>query len=442
MLSHLVTCFLFSQYVASMPYLQGTFLENSTLGAPSSSMLKFQSARLPPVVFKHEAIESFEDYVTAFNISFENPEQETKRKIIFETNLQDITAYNLAHEMKRGVTEYSILTYEEMISQHTGAAITTERVQMFNSLEEFKPSARQLPETFDWRSVTGAVTSVKNQGSCGSCWAFAATAAIETHQFLKTWDILDLSEQGVLDCTYPSFYNGCDGGWGLSVYWSSREEYTEASYPYTGKGDQPCRAPDSDPALDIASSISGYMAVQSLNDEAMRQALVEQGPLDVSFFIADDFRSWDWNHVYRSDNCNLNWPNHEVLIVGYGVDENGEKFWTVKNSWGQGWGLDGYFRIARGENMCNIELFPLFPTIPDPPSFIQSPGLSTCSGDILSSYPASCQSACQMSCSQDPLCTSWSMNTSDHHCWLQSGTCTQCQGEQCQEGLFVSGIKI
>ena len=80
------------------------------------------------------------------------------------------------------------------------------------------------------------MTEVKNQGRCGSCWAFAATAAIETHQFLKTWEEMDLSEQAVLDCTYTSTYNGCNGGWGLIAYRENPVQYYETSYSYTGKG--------------------------------------------------------------------------------------------------------------------------------------------------------------------------------------------------------------
>merc|ERR1712183_983699 len=177
---------------------------------------------------------------------------------------------------------FSILTYEEIVSYHTGTFITKEGIESFKQLDEFQPKSRLLPDAYDWRSVKGAVTNVKNQGSCGSCWAFAATAAIESHQFLKTWTTVDLSEQGILDCTYPSYYNGCDGGWGLSAYMGNSEQYTEISYPYTGKGDEPCRTPDEDSTLEIASKISGVMKVQSWNAEAMQQALVEQGPLDVS----------------------------------------------------------------------------------------------------------------------------------------------------------------
>ena len=341
--------------MALLPFLHGFTLEKLSMNTPPS----LSSLEHVPVQFKQEVLESFEEYVKAFNISFENNSQEIRRREIFERNLKDMKAYNLVHEVKKSTTMFSSLTYEEIISQHTGAHITRDNMKMLEGLPEFQPSIRNLPDSFDWRSVMGAVTSVKNQGACGSCWAFAATAAIETHQFLRTGVTMDLSEQSVLDCTYPVFYDGCDGGWGLSVYVEKQEMHNEASYPYTGAGDQSC----TDPGSEAAARVSGAMKVQSLNEEAMRQALVEQGPLDVSIFVAEDFHSWDWTKVYRSQDCILNWPNHEVLIVGYGETEEGDKYWTVKNSWGTGWGREGYFRIARGEDMCNIELLPIFPLI-------------------------------------------------------------------------------
>ena len=338
-----------------LPFLQGFSLEKHPVNAP----LSFGSQEQFPVQFEQVVLESFEEYVKTFNISFENDKQEIKRREIFEKNLKEMKAYNLEHEVKKGTTMFSALTYEEIISQHTGAHITAERMKMLEELPEFQPSSRNLPANYDWRSVSGAVTNVKNQGACGSCWAFAATAAIETHQFLKTGVTMDLSEQSVLDCTYPGFYDGCGGGWGLSVYVEKQEMYSEASNPYTGSGDHSC----SDPGSEVLARVSGAMKVQSFNEEAMRQALVEYGPLDVSIFVAEDFHSWDWSKVYRSQECNLHWSNHEVLIVGYGETEDGDKYWTVKNSWGTGWAREGYFRIARGEDMCGIEFLPIFPLI-------------------------------------------------------------------------------
>ena len=391
-------------------------------------------------LFEPPAVGSFEAFVTTFNVSFANPTEETTRRSIFERNFADTQAHNLVHDIKKVVTKFSCLTSEEIRAHHTGAQITDEDLKIFSHLPEFLHGPRQIPSSFDWRSVEGAVTEVKNQGHCGSCWSFAATAAIETHQFLKTWQGMDLSEQAILDCTYTASYNGCEGGWGLVAYRENPVQYHETSYPYTGKGDEVCKTPQSHPELDVASRVSGSMKVQSWNAEAMQQALVENGPLDVSIYVAEDFHSWDWNHVYTSEDCSLKWPTHEVLIVGYGEEEDGTKFWTVKNSWGSGWGLDGYFRIARGVNMCAIEMLPVFPTIPDTSGFTQSPGQSTCHGNTLTSFQASCQQACQMACYNEPLCTSWTLRTSDHYCWLKSGRCSPCTKGDCKDGLFLSGI--
>ena len=403
---------------------------------------KYMSNDFHPLPFNPPIVESFEDFVEVFNVSFASPTEEAKRREVFETNYAAIQAHNLVNDIKKVVTKFSALTHEEITASYTGAQIRGEDIARFNQMPEYQAGPRQTPTSFDWRSVEGAVTEVKNQGGCGSCWAFAATAAIETHQFLKTWEKMDLSEQAILDCTYTSTYNGCNGGWGLIAYRENPVQYYETSYPYTGKGDEPCRTPQSDPGLEIASTISGSMKVQSWNAEAMRQALVENGPLDVSIYVAEDFHSWDWNHVYSSEECNLRWTTHEVVIVGYGEEEDGTKFWTVKNSWGTGWGQDGYFRIARGVNMCSIEMLPVFPTIPDTSPFTQSPGHSDCNGDVLLSFPASCQQACQRACYDHPTCSSWTLRTSDHFCWLKSGACEPCRKPGCKEdGIFLSGIR-
>ena len=431
--SQLLTCLLLAslstQHLAILPSL------HQIQPDPKYFPNKFSLRQFDPPV-----IESFDDFVTAFNVSFANPAEEAERKAIFERNFENIEAHNRVNDIKKVVTKFSCFTPEEITAEHTGAKITHKDIERFNQLPEYLPGPRETPISFDWRSVEGAVTDVKNQGGCGSCWAFAATAAIETHQFLKTWKRMDLSEQAILDCTYTATYNGCEGGWGLIAYRENPVQYHEASYPYTGKGDEMCRTPESHPELEVASSISGSMKVQSWNAEAMQQALLENGPLDVSIFVAADFHSWDWNHVYESADCSLKWPTHEVVIVGYGEEKDGTKFWTVKNSWGTGWGLDGYFRIARGVNMCAIEMLPVFPIVPDTSGFIQSPGQSTCHGAALASFAASSQQSCQMACFDEPLCTSWTLQTSDHFCWLKSGRCGPCIEEDCKDGLFLSGI--
>ena len=313
-----------------------------------------------PSFYKIET-ENWEEYKEIINISFDDPAEEEIRKIIFNRNIGSIKSNNELSENKQFITKFSHLTYNELIKLHTGDDNDKEII------EKRKPGTTKkrqlvLPKSFDWRAIAGAVRPVKNQGLCGSCWAFATTAAIETRHFLDTGNSVDLSEQQILDCTYPN-RNGCGGGWYLNAYRKNLKQTTLKSYPYTGKGNEACKIP---PSIEYVSSISGFN--NNIRGEvAMKEALLSQGSLSVRMHVQEtpSFVHYDFNKVYQYNGCDIK-PNHVVVITGYGEDEDGTKFWIVKNSWGTNWALQGYFRILRGANMCGIEDWPAYPETPNP----------------------------------------------------------------------------
>ena len=199
-----------------------------------------------------------------------------------------------------------------------------------------------VPNGVDWRS-SGAVTGVKNQGSCGSCWSFSTTGAIEGAVKIKTGSLPNYSEQQLLDCCGSKGFQcqGCSGAWPEWAlnYVASAGIDTESAYHYTGRVGS-C-APKS-PRKVLAST--GYHML-SAGDTASLKSSVSRQPISVCL----DASNWS---LYKSGvftNCHLTPLNHAVLLVGY--EDSGA--WIVKNSWGTSWGESGYIRLAAG-NTCGI----------------------------------------------------------------------------------------
>ncbi|RJR26421.1 MAG: T9SS C-terminal target domain-containing protein [Candidatus Latescibacterota bacterium] len=205
------------------------------------------------------------------------------------------------------------------------------------------PAGALFDPAFDWRALNG-VTSVKNQGSCGSCWAFAAVGQLEAHVRIYDQRIEDLSEQSVIDCN--TWGAGCDGGWAGAAYevLLNPGAVLEACVPYEARDDRTCRQS----SCQVVARISSYTPVANMVS-AIKTALAT-GPVYTAMTVIDNFYDYTGG-CYESTTGNP--PNHAVLIVGW--DDNacgGAGAWIVKNSWGPGWGEDGFFHIKYG--VCNI----------------------------------------------------------------------------------------
>jgi C1A family cysteine protease len=271
---------------------------------------------------------------------------------IFAQNLERINEQNRQHillggEAVFGVTQFSDLTPEEfkaMYLTYTGTNSSQPRVNV---------ELDSAPATVvDWRTK-GAVTDVKDQGQCGSCWAFSATEAIESYYFLHAGKLLELSPQQITSCDKVD--GGCNGGNTETAYQYVHKAggiETSADYPYTSGGGQTgvCKFNQAKVAVQVA----GYKSVA--RGESNLKAALNNGPVSVCL-AADAFQSYR-SGILRSCPGQV---DHCVQAVGYD-DSNSPPYWIVRNSWAKSWGEQGYIRIASGSDLCHISDDVTYPT--------------------------------------------------------------------------------
>ena len=302
----------------------------------------------------------FSNFQDRFNKKYENIEELESRFQIFRSNLRNIILHNLDHTQNftMGINQFTDLTPQEFKDQYVGGLKT--EVGSYGC-KTFSSSASGAPASIDWRSK-GAVTSVKDQGQCGSCWTFSATAAIEGAVAITKGQLIDLAEQQLVDCATGISYgsHGCSGGQmdGAFKYVIEHGQCSLDSYPYTAK-DGTCKT------CSVVAHISSCSDVKP-NDQISLKGAVAQQPVAIAI-EADTryFQSYS-SGVLTSSSCGQQ-LDHGVLIVGYGT-ENGQDYWLVKNSWGTSWGDKGYVKIGRSSStndagICGIAMDPSFPSV-------------------------------------------------------------------------------
>ncbi|XP_033647761.1 dipeptidyl peptidase 1-like [Asterias rubens] len=288
---------------------------------------------------------------------------------LFKTDFAFIEKINTAqNSWKAGVyPEYEKMTIEEMLQRRGGrASKLAMKPRPAPVTEEIRKVASNLPSSFDWRNVNGQnfVTPVRDQGACGSCYAFGSLGMIEARLRIATNNTKTtiLSTQDIVSCS--EYSQGCEGGFPYLIAGKYAEDFgliEESCYPYHGK-DSTCKK---NSCKRIYGTNYAYVGgfYGGCNEELMRIELVKNGPVSVSFEVYSDFELYYggiYHHVALEDGVPgfdpFELTNHAVLVVGYGADpKTGEKFWSVKNSWGESWGEDGFFRIRRSTDECSIE---------------------------------------------------------------------------------------
>ncbi|XP_050090259.1 procathepsin L-like isoform X2 [Anopheles aquasalis] len=224
-----------------------------------------------------------------------------------------------------------------------------------------EPANVKVLQTIDWRTQ-GAVTPVKSQGQCGSCWAFSTTGALEGQYFRKTNNLVSLSEQNLVDCTIPYGNHGCDGGNNPNSFryiYDNNGIDTEKSYPYRA-----AQGPCAYNWNTVGARITGYVAIPSGDENALMKAVATVGPIAISMDAGHtSFQSYG-DGVYYEPQCNASSLTHSMLVVGYGTTEQGVDYWLVKNSWDTWWGIQGYIKMARNRNNnCGIATAAYYPLV-------------------------------------------------------------------------------
>ncbi|CAI5956603.1 unnamed protein product [Closterium sp. NIES-64] len=320
--------------------------------------------------------EHFARFIHRFNKSYAADLHQYRARLrIFRANLLRAAQIQLQDpSAEHGVTPFSDLTPEEFAKTHLGLLpVDSERSARSAFLESLKAEGRlerselptgDLPEQFDWREK-GAVTGVKNQGMCGSCYAFSAVGALEGAHYLATGELISLSEQQIVDCDHncdpkekEACDSGCGGGLMNNVFRYIQKAgglQTEQEYGYTGREGR-CQFD----AGRVAARVESFVEVPE-KDYQMQAHLVKYGPLAVALNA-----NWMQSYVKGVSCpllCNRHALNHGVLMVGYGSHGFSparlryKDYWVIKNSWGSAWGEQGYYKLCRGKDECGIDSY-------------------------------------------------------------------------------------
>jgi len=295
------------------------------------------------------------DQVVKRTNGYNSKEEYDERYDIFKGNMDQIKAHNLkggSWQMK--MNHFGDLTETEFKEQ---VLCTGMKKKPAGSKVFKEPKNWSAGDSVDW-VAQGAVTAVKDQGQCGSCWSFSTTGAIEGRTEIAGNGLTSLSEQDLVDCSKQN--SGCNGGLMDFAFAFVKENgglCTEEDYPYTAS-DGTCY----DGFCTKFSPITGYVDV-SQSTSALEAACAE-GPVSIAV-DAGAFQFYSRGILDSTCGTSL---DHGVLLVGYG-SEYGQDYWTVKNSWGSGWGENGYIRLCRncaknsGAGQCGILLSASYPTV-------------------------------------------------------------------------------
>ncbi|CAG5134258.1 unnamed protein product [Candidula unifasciata] len=295
-----------------------------------------------------EHVPAFKEFKIQYDRLYGSPAEEARRFKIFCDNMEKVKIIQSVEQgsAQYGATKFADLSEEEFKKMHLGFKPP---VSLKRQWPQAKIPEGPIPDSWDWREHN-AVTPVKNQGWCGSCWAFSTTGNIEGQWAINSpsHQLLSLSEQELVDC--DKLDQGCNGGFMYDAYEAIKDLggiETETDYKYTGE-DGKCQFNKSE----VVAKVTGAVNI-SKNEEDMAAWLYKNGPISIGInSFPMQFYKWGIAHPWKFF-CDPNALDHGVLIVGYGK-KGKEPYWIIKNSWGSNWGREGYYYIYRGDGSCGL----------------------------------------------------------------------------------------
>lgn len=302
---------------------------------------------------------SFDDWTIQHGKAYA-PTERDYRNFVYNTNVAHILSHNAGNSSwTMAVNKFADLTGEEFSAKFTGGLLhkrpgAAKRLRVQNTTA--------LPTSVDWEAK-GAVTAVKNQEQCGSCWAFSTTGSVEGAWFLSNGTLPSLSEQQLVDCSVPEGNQGCNGGLmdqAFQYIIDNKGITTEDAYTYTATGPNTCESA----GKPVAATLSGFKDVAVGSETALLTAIAQQ---PVSVAVEADQSVFQFYSGGVMDSACGTALDHGVLAVGYGTD-GGKDYYKVKNSWGADWGMKGYILLGRGaafnpNGQCGVQQMASYPVV-------------------------------------------------------------------------------
>lgn len=316
----------------------------------------------PQVIDSRYALEEvalFQQWRVKHQKSYKDEFKQEYRLQIFVDNLRKINKHNSeGHSWEMGLNQFSDMTFEEFRFEYLAEA------QNCSATNTRPFYAAHVPTSMDWRDEGDYVTAVKNQGKCGSCWTFSTTGCLESATAIHATGnpLYVLSEQQLVDCATAFDDFGCNGG--LPSHAFEYIKYnkgleSEDDYPYDAKVGN-C---EFNPAL-VKAFVFDVVNITKDDEDSLVNAVGSMNPVSVAFEVTEDFMHYK-SGVYSNPKCSKlpSKVNHAVLAVGYDQDASGKRYWIIKNSWGTTFGIDGYFYMERGTNMCGVATCASYPIV-------------------------------------------------------------------------------
>jgi hypothetical protein len=300
----------------------------------------------------------FRGWMNDHNKTYASPEDQAVRFAIFRDSMTAIAKLNTnpANSAKYGLTKFADLTADEFKEQYLMSQEDSAAFQMkwaADNLNNFPPRADKAAQdmgisTVDWRHI---LTPIKNQGQCGSCWAFSTTETVETQAVVQNVGKWILSSQQITACADGQWGNaGCQGGLPSQAftYLESNALTTASNYPYTAGGGPTgsCQNPSGNGVVKVSSQKPAC----SPGDETTLGSQLQQSPISIGV----DAQAWQFytGGVMNANECGGTQLDHAVQLVGYSANQGG--YWIVRNSWTASWGESGFIYLTEGENTCGL----------------------------------------------------------------------------------------